>query len=116
MRAETEEFDRRTQTDTTVPFSELESLEKDPILEDFGSAHVRLPCGSGGIESADNVGDLGSIPESRRSPGEGNGNPLHYFCQENFEELDVTEQLTEHTHTQLHRSTGLPLHLQGNPG
>ena len=27
-----------------------------------------------------NAGDTGSIPESRRSPGEGNGNPLQYFC------------------------------------
>ena len=26
------------------------------------------------------AGDLGSIPESRRSSGEGNGNPLHYSC------------------------------------
>ena len=27
-----------------------------------------------------NAGDAGLIPESRRSPGEGNGNPLPYFC------------------------------------
>ena len=27
-----------------------------------------------------NTGDLGSIPGSRRSPGEGNGNPLQYSC------------------------------------
>ena len=31
-----------------------------------------------------NAGDVGSIPGSRRSPGEGNGNPLHYSCLENF--------------------------------
>ena len=33
-----------------------------------------------------NVGDLrvmGSIPESGRSPGEGNGNSLQYSCLEN---------------------------------
>ena len=28
-------------------------------------------------------GDLGSIPGSGRSPGKGNGNPLHYSCLEN---------------------------------
>ena len=28
-------------------------------------------------------GDLGSIPGSGRSPGEGNGNPLQYSCLEN---------------------------------
>ena len=29
-------------------------------------------------ESTCNAGDLGSIPGSGRSPGEGNGNPLQY--------------------------------------
>ena len=33
--------------------------------------------------SACNVGDLGSIPGSGRSPGEGSGNPLQYSCLEN---------------------------------
>ena len=33
--------------------------------------------------SACNEGDLGSIPGLGRSPGEGNGNPLHYSCLEN---------------------------------
>ena len=27
-----------------------------------------------------NVGDMDLIPESGRSPGEENGNPLHYSC------------------------------------
>ena len=31
-----------------------------------------------------NVGNPGSIPESGRSPGEGNGNPLQYSCLENL--------------------------------
>ena len=29
------------------------------------------------------AGEAGSIPESGRSPGEGNGNPLQYSCLEN---------------------------------
>ena len=33
--------------------------------------------------SAYNAEDPGSIPGSGRSPGEGNGNPLHYSCLEN---------------------------------
>ena len=36
-----------------------------------------------GKASAYNVGDLGSIPGSGRSPGEGNGTPLQYSCLEN---------------------------------
>ena len=34
--------------------------------------------------SACNVGDLGSIPGSGRSPGEGNGTPLQYSCLGNL--------------------------------
>ena len=33
--------------------------------------------------SASKAGDLGSIPGSGRSPGEGNGNSLQYSCLEN---------------------------------
>ena len=32
--------------------------------------------------SAGDARDMGSIPESGRSPGEGNGNPLQYSCLE----------------------------------
>ena len=39
-----------------------------------------FPNGSDGKETACIVGDLGSIPDSGRSPGEGNGNPLQYSC------------------------------------
>ena len=42
-----------------------------------------LPGGKDGKVSACNVGDLGSIPGSGRSPGEGNGNLLQYSCLEN---------------------------------
>ena len=57
-----------------------------------------------------NAGDLGSIPGSGRSPGEGHGNPLQYSCLENPMDrgawwatihgvakswtLDMTEKLT----------------------
>ena len=40
--------------------------------------------GSDGKESVCNVGDLGSIPGSGRSPGEGNGYSCQYSCLENF--------------------------------
>ena len=39
--------------------------------------------GSDGKESACNVGDLGSVPGLRRSPGGERGNPLQYSCLEN---------------------------------
>ena len=42
-----------------------------------------IPGGSDGKACACNVGDLGSIPGSGRSPGEENGNPLQYSCLEN---------------------------------
>ena len=34
-------------------------------------------------KSVCNVEDLGLIPGLGRSPGEGNGNPLHYSCLDN---------------------------------
>ena len=63
-------------------------------------------------EFACNAGDLGSIPGSGRTPGEGHGNPLQYSCLENSHgqrslegyspwgcnESDMTEQLSTHTH------------------
>ena len=69
---------------------------------------LSFPGGSDGKEFACNVGDLGSIPGLRRSPREGNGNPLQYSCLENSidrgawwatvhrvtKELDMTECLS----------------------
>ena len=62
-----------------------------------------LPWGFSGKESACNAGDMGSIPGSGRSPGEGSGNPLQCSCLGNptdrgawqlqsreLQELDVT--------------------------
>ena len=39
-----------------------------------------LRGGSGGKVSAYNAGNLGLIPGSGRTTGEGNGNPLQYSC------------------------------------
>ena len=39
--------------------------------------------GSAGKEPACSVGDLGSIPGLGISSGEGNDNPLQYYCLEN---------------------------------
>ena len=44
---------------------------------------VGFSGGSDSKESACNAGNAGLIPRSRRSPGEGNGNPLQYSCLEN---------------------------------
>ena len=59
-----------------------------------------------------NAGDTGSIPESGRSPGEGNGNPLQCSCLGNpkdrgawqatihrvTKESDTTKQLNNNNH------------------
>ena len=49
----------------------------------FNITSVGSPGGSDGKDSTCNSGDLGSIPGSGRSPGEGNGNSLQYSCLEN---------------------------------
>ena len=43
-----------------------------------------FPGGSDGKESACSAGDPSLIPECRRTPGEGNGNPLQYSCLGNL--------------------------------
>ena len=61
-----------------------------------------FPCGSAGNESAHNAGDLGSIPGSGRSPGEGNGYTTPVFWPGDFhglypwarKESDPTEPLS----------------------
>ena len=67
--------------------------------------------GSNGKKSACYVGDRDSASGLGRSPGEGNGNPLQYFCLENpdaqrslvdcspwgCKESDITEQLSMYT-------------------
>ena len=49
----------------------------------FAHCFGGFPGGSDGKESTCNAGDLGSVPGSRGSAGEGNGYPLQYSCLEN---------------------------------
>ena len=69
-----------------IPFSNLRSLEIEipcPLkarLWYSGNLYIHNPGGSDGKESTCNARDLGLIPGSGRSPGEGNGNPLQYSC------------------------------------
>ena len=56
-----------------------------PSMKDFKHDLTSMGGFPGGSEvkaSACNVGDLGSIPGSGRSSGDGNGNPLQYSCPE----------------------------------
>ena len=52
------------------------------IIEKMLKSILGFPGASDSKESACNTGDLGLIPGSRRSPGEGNGNPLQNSCLE----------------------------------
>ena len=53
------------------------------MLRTLPGVYSGFPGGSEGKASACNAGDLGSIPESGRSPGEGNDYPLQFSCLEN---------------------------------
>ena len=50
-----------------------------------------FPGGSECKAAACNVGNLGLIPGSGRSSGEGNGNPLLYPCLENLMDGEALE-------------------------
>ena len=49
----------------------------------LGFETYSFPSGSDSEGSTYNARDLGSVPGLGRSPGEGNGNSLHYSCLEN---------------------------------
>ena len=104
------------------------SLEKSLFFpQSLGAVLNRQSCFPGdsdGEECACNAGDLGLIPGSGRSSGEGHGNPLRYSCLENphgqrslagcstwgRKELDTTEQLSTHTSMWLSISEGHQKH------
>ena len=58
----------------------IDNFFRSPQVLTLVSPLVGFPGGSDSNESACNAGDLGLIPESGRSPGEGVGNPLQYSC------------------------------------
>ena len=68
--------------------------------------------------NARDLRDPGSIPESGRTPGEGNGNPLHYSCLENPTEDRGAWQTTVHRVSRQTRQKRHSIHtmLWGYPG
>ena len=48
----------------------------------YWASHVALVV-KNPLANAGDIRDVGLIPESGRSPGGGQGNPLQYFCLEN---------------------------------
>ena len=69
--------------------------------------------------NAGDAGDVGSIPGSGRSLGEGNGNPLQYSCQENPKDHGdwwaiahrVAKSQTDHTYTHIHTNTNMCIYI-----
>ena len=49
-------------------------------MKDIAKSTTQFLVGSDGTASVYNAGDPGSIPGLGRSAGEGNGNPLQYYC------------------------------------
>ena len=69
-------------------FSRQEYWSGFPYFLQFMS-ELDFPGGSDGKASVYNKGDLDSIPEWGRFPGEGNGNPLQY----SYWKIPWTEEL-----------------------
>ena len=72
--------DQRGNDDDTVVLAKMLEYQWQIMNPEKG---LGFPGGLDGKAPACKVGDLGSIPGSGRSPGEGNGNPLQYSCLEN---------------------------------
>ena len=57
--------------------------ESSNLSSNLDGTFMGFPGGSDGKASACSAGDLGSMPGSERSSGEGDGNPLQYSGLEN---------------------------------
>ena len=68
--------------DYSPPGSSVNGIFQERILE-WVAISLDFPGGSDSKASVYNAGDPGSIPGSGRSAGEGNGDPLQYYCLEN---------------------------------
>ena len=71
-----------------MSLSELRELVMDrdawrAVIHGVAKSRTRLSNLTELKESVYSAGDPDSIPESGRSPGDGNGNPLHYSCLKN---------------------------------
>ena len=63
----------------------IPGTEKPAGLPSMGSHRVGHDWSDlAAAANAGDAGDVGLIPDSGRSPGGGNGNPLQYSCLENF--------------------------------
>ena len=67
-----------------IEYSAISSFSGNMLLFSvYVVPSLDFPGGSDSKEPVYNAGDLGSVPGSGRSPGEGNGDPLQYSCLEN---------------------------------
>ena len=57
----------------------IQQVVENRKINGLVSGERGFPGGSDGTRSACNAADPDSVPESGRSPGEGNGNPLYSF-------------------------------------
>ena len=73
--------------------------------------NLGFPCDLAGEESTCNVGDLGSVPELGRSPGEGKCYPLQYSGLENSMDCIVHEVTESQT-----RLSDFHFHQRGKVG
>ena len=58
----------------------LVPIGTNPLIFRLAVLKDGLPLWCSGKESSANSGDVGLMPRSGRSPGEGNGYPLQYSC------------------------------------
>ena len=69
-----------------------------------------FPAGTNAKESRDRR-DVGSIPGSGRSPGEGHGTPLQYYCLENPMDIEAWRAIVHRVAKSQTRLKSLSTHI-----
>ena len=77
---------------------------------------IELPRWFSGKNQSANAGDMGSIPDPGKSPGEGNSNPCQYSCLGNPMDRGVWPATVQKSRTQLSdRTTATSLYVTSPP-
>ena len=82
----------------------VHNLDAEGTLADSRTCYNSCASGKEPTANAGDLRDVGSIPGSERSPGEGNGNLLQYSCLKNSMDRGTWQTVVHQVAKESHRT------------